>query len=290
MNKITIFSLFLVFLLGTRAPTAPLTFDAAMPISKDERVFRQVGKFLQKESDAGAKVSVRASMSVLGHAFNEKTSLFAIVPYLDKELDTDGAKRKASGIGDARLFARYITKAEDSLGRTKRNAYFAGIKVPTGDWKDTDAQGKLPRPLQTGTGSWDGFFGYVYTVQTFDHQWDLQGQIDLKGERDGYQFGHEFHLDAAYQHRLYPKKLALGVPAFLYAVAELNMAEKLKDKLNGASVATTGGFTMHFTAGFQYVTKRWVAEGGALIPLAQDLPAGAMEDNIGYLLSYRHNL
>ncbi len=69
-------------------------------------------------------------------------------------------KRSNEGFGDLKLFGRYTLYQRDARSQTFRLGAFGGVKVPTGDDTKTDSLGRLPIPLQSGTGAWDAFAGY----------------------------------------------------------------------------------------------------------------------------------
>ena len=71
------------------ARAAPQTFNTALPVAKGEFIFRE--QFLYKRatddpSAADRKVSVLGGISVLGYGVTGDLAVFAVLPYLDKEL------------------------------------------------------------------------------------------------------------------------------------------------------------------------------------------------------------
>ena len=129
---------------------------------------------------------MNALVSVLGYGINGDLAVFGVLPYLKKELQTTmgGTRvtRSSKGFGDSSVFARYTFFKQDARGYTFRIAAFGGVKVPTGDDDESDALGRLPIPLQSGTGSWDGFGGVIATYQTLAFQVDAQASYTAKRE------------------------------------------------------------------------------------------------------------
>jgi len=163
------------------ARAAPETFNTALPVPKGEFIFRE--QFLYKRasddpSPANRELEVGGGISVLGYGVTGDLAVFGVLPYLRKSLDVTTAggqrvTRTTTGIGDARLFARYTVFHDDAPGRTFRISPFAGVELPTGDNDDRDSLGTLPATLQLGSGSWDPFAGIVATYQTLDFEVDV---------------------------------------------------------------------------------------------------------------------
>ncbi len=286
-------------LLGTSAPVlaAPQTFNTALPVAQGEFVFRQ--QFFNKKvsKDPGATnrdVTVRGSVSVLGYGINSDLAIFGVLPVLDKTLKVTPlgsarAKRSDSGMGDARLFARYTVLSRNGPGRSLRIAPFAGIKAPTGKSRVRDGLGLLPVTLQLGTGSWDPFAGVVATWQTLEYQIDAEASYKLNTTANGFRFGDEMRLDASLQYRLWPRQLSAKTSGFLYGVLEGNFLYQEKNRSNGVRLSNSGGTQLFASPGLQYVTRRWIAEAIVQIPVFQDLNGTALKDNYTFRTGFRVN-
>ncbi len=285
--------------LGVSAPVlaAPQTFNTALPVAEGEFLFRQ--QFFAKKADkdpglTNRDVTVLGSVSVLGYGINRDIAVFGVLPVLDKTLKVSPVpgtrvKRSTSGIGDARLFARYTVLSKNGPGRSFRIAPFAGIKLPTGKNQVSDGLGTLPATLQLGSGSWDPFAGVVATLQTLDYQIDAQASYKLNTEANGFRFGDELRLDASLQYRLWPSELTGETSGFLYGVLEGNFLYQEKNRNNGATLANSGGTQLFASPGLQYVTRRWIAEAIVQIPLVQDLNGTALKDNYTVRAGFRVN-
>ncbi len=287
----------LVFILSAPTIAAPQTFNTALPVAEGEFVFREQF-FYRKAGDdpspADREVEVLGATSVLGYGVTGRFAAFAVLPYLDKDLDLTTAggpriTRSTSGIGDARLFGRYTAYRDDAPGRTFRIAPFAGIEMPTGDDDDSDGQGSLPATLQLGSGSWDPFGGVVVTYQTLDYQIDAQASYKINTETNGFEFGDEARFDASLQYRLWPRELGPGVPGFLYGVLEGNLRYRGKNEIGGIDDPNSGGTSLFLAPGLQYVTKRWIVEAIVQVPVVQDLNGDALEDDFTVRAGFRVN-
>jgi hypothetical protein len=276
---------------------ASQTFNTALPVAKGSWVFREQFLYLKASDDPSAadrNLEVFGGVSMFGYGVSSDLALFGVLPYLDKQLDFtmpggQRVTRSARGIGDAQVFARYTMLKTDKLGSTFRVAPFIGIKLPTGDDDDSDGLGRLPPPLQLGSGSWDLFGGVVASYQTLDYQIDAQISYQGNTEANGFEFGDESRLDASFQYRLLPRELGDGVPGFLYGVIETNLRHQAKNRLDGASDLNSGGTTLYLSPGLQYVTRKWVLEAIVQVPVVQDLNGAALEDDFIVRAGFRVN-
>lgn len=279
------------------APAAPQTFNTALPVAEGNFVFRT--QLLRREasddpSPAGRDLSVTGAVSVLGYGVTGDLTLFGAVPYLDKELELDRPggqriERGSEGVGDARVLARYTVVRDDAPGRTFRIAPFLGVEAPTGDDDERDRFGRLPQPLQPGSGSWDPFAGLVLTYQTVDYQLDAQIAYQANTAANGFELGDVARLDGSFQYRLWPQELGAGVPGFLYGVLEANLIHRDRNESDGEEDADSGGTQLFLSPGLQYVTRRWVVEGIVQVPVAQDLNGSALEDDFIARAGFRIN-
>lgn len=290
--------LLLAGVLASPAIAAPQTFNTALPVAEGEFVFRE--QFFKRKAGndstpADRKLNVFGGISVLGYGVTSDLAIFGMLPYLDKELDltTLGGQRitrGSSGLGDARLFARYTVHQYDARGRTFRVAPLLGIEMPTGTDSDRDSLGTLPAPLQLGSGSWDPFGGIVLTYQTLDYQIDIQASYKANTKANDFKFGDELRLNASFQYRLWPQELAdTGVPGYLYGVLEGNLLNQSKNEIGGVKDGNSGGTSLFLSPGLQYVTSRWILEAIIQLPVSQNMNGTTLEDKYTLRAGFRVN-
>ena len=275
---------------------APITFNTALPVAEGEFIFREQFVFDQSGDDpsgADRDREVFAAVSVLGYGVTSDLALFSALPYVDKSLKITSMGRRrtrdTNGIGDVTLFGRYTVFQDNIQGRTFRVAPFAGVELPTGEDDETDGLGRLPASVQAGSGSADPFGGLVATYQTLDFEIDAQASYKINTEANNFEFGDVARFDASLQYRLWPRSLESGVPGFLYGVFEGNLIHQRKNQSNGINNPNSGGTTLFLVPGLQYVTRRWIAEGGVQIPVAQDLNGTALEKDYIVRFGFRFN-
>lgn len=283
-------------LAGTPAVAAPITFNTALPVTWGEWILRLQAKgfdFASDPEELNRDLSVQALPLVGVYGLTPRFTLFAIAPLLEKELEVatplGRRSRGDSGLGDVTLLARYTAWQRDAPGRTLRLAPFGGVEAPTGRDDAGDDLGPLPPSLQLGSGSWDPVAGAVFTYQTLSRQTDASASYQFNTEANGFEAGDEARLDFSYQHRVWPRELGAGVPAFLYTVLESNLVWRDRDAMDGADVVDSGGTTWFLAPGLQYVHKRWVLEAAVQVPVTQNLHGAALETDWIGTLSLRVN-
>lgn len=282
---------------SSEARAAPETFNSALPVAEGDFVLREQFFSIKASDDpspADRNLEVLGGVSVLGYGVNSDLAIFSILPYLDKELDLtmpggQRITRSTNGIGDAQVFARYTIFQNNMRGSNFRIAPFVGIKLPTGDDDQSDSLGRLPQPLQLGSGSWDPFGGVIATWQTLDYEIDTQLSYKASSQANGFEFGDEFAVDASLQYRLWPRELGSGVPGFLNGVIETNFSHQAKNKIGGFNDSNSGGTKLFLSPGLQYVTKRWVLEAIVQLPVVQDLGGMALNDDYAVRAGFRVN-
>ena len=274
----------------------PITVNSALTLSEGEFVFREQGIWREASDDpsgAGRELRVLASISVLGYGVDPDLSPFAVLPYVDKKLDVTAGglrfERHASGVGDIRLFGRYVLVRRNWRARAFRLSPFLGVETPTGEDDERDGLGRLPPALQPGSGSWDPFGGIVATYQTLDFQVDGQLAYQVNTQANNFEFGDLARADASFQYRVWPRGLSGGVPGFLYAVAEANLVHRRPDRLGGADNPNTGGTRLFLVPGVQYVTRRWVVEAAVQVPLIENLNGSGLGAGFAVRAGFRVN-
>lgn len=290
-RRIAVFAL--IAMAATVYPSAaaagPITFISALPVAAGEAILRAQGVFVgfgEDPSPLNRGLEVTAVPLALVYGATSKLALFTVAPVLSRELELDtplGRKRReATGLGDVTLLARYTVVQIDRPGATFRIAPFAGVEAPTGDDDESDALGRLPQPLQLGSGSWDPKLGVVLTRQTLGWELDTAVSYQANREANDFEFGDELRWDTSYQHRVWPRDLGAGVPAFLYAVLESNVVHQQRNEAGGALDPDSGGTVWFLAPGIQYVRKRVVVEAAVQLPVGQDLNGAQLDrDPIG---------
>lgn len=284
-------------LIGSPSKAGPITFNTALPVAKGQWIFRGQYLLIRASDDPtpmDRSLTVNAAPLVLATGVTPKLALFSVVPFLDKSIEVNAPAgrqtRGASGLGDVMLVARYTVSQWDRPGETIRIAPFGGVKFPTGRHADSDRLGRLPQPLQPGSGSWDGLAGATLTWQRLDWEIDADAGYRRNGEADGFRFGDAAFADVSFQYRLLPRQLGAGVPGYLYAVLESNLVSAGRNRIGGARDPDSGGTTWNVDLGLQYVTARYILEAAVQLPAVQQLHGSALKTDYQVTAGFRVNL
>ena len=294
-------AILLLALLWTAAAIAPdsagaaaISFNTALPVARGNFVWRQI--LFRREGSLdrpGAKLSVDGTSAVVGYGLTPRLALFANLSWFRERsmrllLPAGDLERNASGLGDLDVTARYTLWQHNRPGATIRLSPFMRVKAPTGDDRESDRLGLLPRLLTPGTGSWDVSLGAIGTWQTLDHQLDVEFAWRHNGRDDGFRFGRELSVNASWQQRIWPRRPDAD-SAFVYAVVESRFSDADKNERSGRETAGTGGQRWLVGPGLQYVTRRWIAEMLVLLPAWQDVGPQVPEDDFRVLAGWRIN-
>ncbi|HUP46657.1 MAG TPA: transporter [Thermoanaerobaculia bacterium] len=274
------------------ARAGPITFLTGLPVAERQGVLRIQYVRIRATEDPtslGRELTVEAVPIVLATGITPRLAAFVAVPLIDKSFEQGGIVRGASGTGDTLVFARYTAFSRDEAGATLRVAPFAGVEVPTGAHNERDSSGRLPQPLQPGSGSWDFLGGIVFTRQTLQWELDADAGYRRNGEGDRYRFGEELFADVSLQYRVLPRRLSDESQRFVYAVVESNLARRSKDEIDGRPDVLSGGTTMFIDFGIQYVTESWILEAALRKPVVQNLAGGALERDYEITAGFRFN-
>ncbi len=289
-------SLVIGLLIFQKVQAGPITFNTALPVAKSQGIFRGQYVFFRATGDPTSldrNVTVHAVPGILAYGLTPRMAIFGIVPYFHKslELNTNSGRitRAGSGVGDALFIGRLTAYALDRAGSTIRFAPFAGLKTPTGRHNQSDRFGRLPQPLQPGSGSWDGLGGVSFTWQTTAWEFDADGGYRRNTEADSFRFGDQAFANVSFQYRLWPRELGSGVPAFLYAVVESNLGYQARSRVAGILDRNSGGGRWDIDFGLQYVTARYVIEGIIQIPTVERLHGTELGSDYQMSVGFRWN-
>lgn len=257
--------------LAAIATAGPINTDMALPVAQGVLLWREQVRFV-KAKDSTLNLEVVAVPSVLVYGVTEKLALIGMVPWFDKKLRMAGFERGDDGVGDSTLLGRYQVFQLDRPGETFRAQVLGGVKFPTGRDNHRDALGRLPQPLQLGSGSYDPVVAGVFSWQRLRWETDFDLGYKFNTSAHGFRFGDTFTHNAAFEYRLWPGALLdAGVPSFVNGVLELNGIWAQRSEQNGGKIGDSGGYTLFVSPGLQYVTQRWVAEISVQLPVVQQL-------------------
>lgn len=181
---------------------------------------------------------------------------------------------KTKGLGDVTLLANYsLINTGDSIGRTWKHSLQigAGIQLPTGRYRLTDADGLQYHPnLQPGTGSADALLNVVYTLRRGEVGVQMDAQTRLNtSNADHYRFGHR--QNAAVR-LFWWKNLGRNISLLPRVGAVLDAAQK--DVWYGSKQAATGGYAAYADFGLDVYVGNLAIGAGFQAPVFYRLGDG----------------
>lgn len=275
-----------------------ITTNNALPVGKGKGILRVQSKIIRAAndpSDLNRELLVQAFPVVGVYGITPKLAIFGVFPILNKSLtqtiNGDRFTRSSDfGLSDIRIFARYDLFRKNGRSKILSLSTFGGLELPTGADNLRDTRGRLPQPLQRGTGSINSFGGLVITYQSLEWFFTGTSSYQINTRANNFEFGDTYRLDGVAKYRLFPRELSTGVPSFLYLVLESNLIWQDKNVFNNSTDRNSGGTIWFLDPGLQYVTKKFIIEGIIQVPVNQNLNGNALENDFITTISLRMNL
>jgi hypothetical protein len=266
------------------------TFVTALPVAKDQWLIRfNAQQTFGTSSFASSQFPVNNA-----YGLTPRLALFLNFNQGFTSLTQGSAHLSSGGSGDTLAFARYTLFHIDKPKSTFRVAPLAGLSMPTGSNSLQGPQGLLPGSLQTGSGSFDPYYGVTmgynnpHWGMAFDttdrHNW-VTGQ--------GIRPGDQFRADAQFQLEFYlPKGLPEeGLPKGMDLSFESNYVQDGRRRINGVLAESSGGKTWKQDIFLELFTLHWQVGAGAQFPIMQDLNgSGQIKQRIGFSLFFEYYL
>lgn len=205
--------------------------------------------------------------------------LAAALPYAWRDLDDEDL----AGIGDAWVRVKLNLYKFDEVMYSTRFGVFAGVEAPTGDWTERSGGVRLPRRLQLGSGTWDGWVGAAYSIVRDRHRASVELAVQGSTRRDGFTPGPEARLNLAYWFRLYPAQFpGTEEPVEVRGVVELLTTYRWESRA-GSGVGDDG-WIISLAPGLQvFPGRRVLLQANVVVPVFQDVddPLGDREWSAG---------
>ena len=279
------------------AHSGPITFLTALPVAQGQAVIRGQYLFIRATDDptsADRELTVHGAPLAIAVGATPRMAIFAVVPIARKSMTISTPQgritRESTGLGDIVAFARYTVYKVDAVDSTFRIAPFGGLQLPTGNTDRSVALGRLPRPLQPGSGSWDALGGVTITFQTKEWELDADAGFRKTTEAESFRFGDELFADLSFQYRVWPRQLGGGVPAFLFAVVETNLVSQGRHRIADIRDPDSGGTRWDVDLGLQYVTSSFILEGIVQVPVVDDPRGSGLRSDLRVTAGARWNV
>ncbi len=251
----------------------PINTDTPIMLGLQGRGIRTFGKISRKATllkdgeeitdPLDRQVTVWVTpVAVPYNLFKDKFQLGVIVPFMNIDINSNSGDISSSGVGDLRLFAKYLVYQYDRKNKTIRVASKIGVKLPTGDEKDLPA---------LGTGSTDYFFTTVVGWIQGRLGVYLEGIYNINTSKGPVDFGNSVSYNLAFGYRLIPKVYEIYPSPQLNGFLEINGTTTNKNTIGDQRVEDSGGTTIFLTPGIQYVGgRRWLIEASLQYPIVNE--------------------
>ncbi|MBI2986529.1 MAG: transporter [Deltaproteobacteria bacterium] len=248
-----------------------------------------------RETGAGQELNVSEETLTGVYGATRDLTLGVTLPIVQKHLEfstSSGTKTiRSSGLGDLSLVGVYRFYRRDVSRATTQFSLIGGVKAPTGSTSQSDRDApllpgnnrkRLPKPLQPGSGSWDGVLG-VAAFQNLDRlsfYGSVQGKIN--SEHDNFRFGNNLHYDFTVDYVTLQERN-------LFFVLELNGISSGRNEENGRNLRNSGGHTLFVSPGVEYLPLPYVIlESSVQIPIVQDSNGRQPEKRVSLVFGVRY--
>ncbi len=252
----------------------PINTDTPIMLGVQGRGIRTLAKFVRKTTllqdgkeiadDLDRRATVRITPVIIPYNLgSDRFQIGAIVPFVEVDFRTVAGNNSRFGIGDMRLFAKYLLYQRDRKLETFRIASKAGVKLPSGDEEKSPA---------LGSGSTDYFFSAVAGWIKNRIGLYLEGIYNLNTSYNQVDFGNSFSYNLAFGYRLLPAVYRTYPQPQLNGFLEINGTTAARSKVNRETNENSGGTVIFLSPGLQYVGgRRWLIESSLQIPVINQL-------------------
>jgi len=286
LRAIFFFGLFFQFM-AQQSSNAQITTNTALQIAEGQTVVRFQGRYLNLET-RDAELDLWVTPLVTAYGISSDFTVFGLIPFQFRDLDTPALDESTSGVGDLRLFARHYIYSKNRTGNMIRFAALGGLEMPTGETDKTADGNLLPRPLQPGMGSWNPFAGFVFTRHTLAWHFDASTIYTRNTENDNFKMGDELLVSVSNTYRVIPWEMKM-TKGFFFALFENNIRWNGNNQINDNTIQGTNNFSWSILAGMQYIRKKLTIEAGVELPLVEKSETDAFQRDIMVVLSSRIN-
>lgn len=248
-----------------------------------------------RETGVGQELNVFEETFTGVHAVTGDLTLGVTLPVVQKQLEfktSSGTKTiTSSGLGDLSLVGVYRFYRRDVPRATTQFSLIGGLKAPTGSTSQSDRDApllpgnnreRLPRPLQPGSGSWDGIVGIAgfQNLDRLSFYGSVQGK--LNSEDDNFRFGNNLHYDFTVDYVTLEERN-------LFFVLEFNGVNAGRNEENGRNVRNSGGHSLFISPGIEYLPLPYlILESSVQIPVVQDLNGRQPEKRVSLVFGLRY--
>ncbi len=261
----------MILISSALAQGPPINTDSPILLGVSGAGARSFVKVIKKSSQ-DKDLTVTVSPVVIPYNVSTRLLVGGVFPYFNKELETNAGSMRSSGLGDTKLFAKYVVHQIDKRQETIRFVLKSSVTLPTGD---EDAKPAL------GDGTTDYSFGVVAGWIKPRVSFTTEGVYSLNTSRRGLNYGDSFAYNFALGYRLSPAVYERYPSPQVNVYLELNGLTTKRNELNGVNLESTGGTTLLLSPGIQYIGgRKWLVEGSIQFPIVENLNGSQLETDL----------
>ena len=272
MKRVLLRTVIVLMLVSTAiAQGPPINTDTPILLGVSGTGVRSFVKVIRKSSQ-DKDLTVTVSPVVIPYNLSTRFLVGGVFPYFNKDLDTNAGSMSSSGLGDTKLFAKFVVHQIDKRQETIRFVLKSSITFPTGD---EDAKPAL------GVGTTDYSFGVVAGWIKPCVSFTIESVYSLNTTRRSVNYGDRFAYNFALGYRLSPRIYRTYPSPQVNVYLELNGLTTMSNELNGLSLENSGGTTLLLSPGIQYIGgRKWLVEGSIQLPIVENLNGSQLETDI----------
>lgn len=242
----------------------PINTDTPIMLGLEGSGLRSFVKIVHKSVQNGAAdtptvTAVFSPLIIPVNLFSDKFQTGVIIPFKSVTLTTGGGTNRNRGIGDARVYAKYLLFQQDGRNETFRIAAKTVFKFPSGNERLSPG---------LGSGTTDVIFSTVAGWIKHRSGMYLETQYALNGTHNGLNAGDAFLYNLAFVYRLLPVIYNHYPMNQLNLLLEINGLRKFADTGTASTVANGGGSRIFISPGIQFSGgAHWLIESSFQYPL-----------------------
>lgn len=212
-------------------------------------------------------------------SFGKKWRVMGFIPYSFnyRKMHGTGETGKKNGLGDILLMGYYrildLRHTTDKKNKMIIHSLWggAGIKLPTGKYKDSDRTAAMnaPNNFQLGTASTDFLINLAYDFRVMDGGFNTNISYKINTEnRYEYRYGNKFTANLLGYYKFAPDSSKVRIAPNFGGMIEVQSKDVIYNRFD---VATSGGYTLSAVAGIELNINKISFGGNFQQPVVQHL-------------------
>lgn len=212
-------------------------------------------------------------------SFGKKWRVMSFIPYSFnyRKVNGTGETGKKNGIGDILIMGYYrVFELRHTTGKKNKMIVHslwggAGIKLPTGKYKDSDRSAAMDAPnnFQLGTASTDFLVNLAYDFRVMDGGFNTNITYKINTEnKQEYRYGNKFTANVLGYYKFAPDSSKVRIAPNIGGMIEIQPKDVIYNRFD---VAQSGGYTLSAVAGIELNIDKISFGGNFQQPVVQHL-------------------